>query len=179
MTVHPLAGKPAPASLRIDVGQLEREYHERCPDGGDVRQLVSFGTSGHRGTTLDGTFTEAHILAITQAICDYRRAQKNEGPICMGKDTHALSSPPCRGLGTTAAHSRPTTPISSWTARWTRSRTRPGWRATSAPSPGSWERGFSWDGRRSAGRGRQGLSGHRGVAPRLTGDSPQRGSDQS
>src|SRR5262249_52270452 len=93
MAVHPLAGKPAPASLLIDLARLEREYYERRPDMGDTRQLVSFGTSGHRGTSLDGTFTEAHILAITQAICEYRRAHKIDGPVYMGKDTHALSAP--------------------------------------------------------------------------------------
>ena len=59
----------------------------------DRNQLVSFGTSGHRGSPLNGTFTEAHILAITQAICDYRREQENDGPLYMGKDTHALSAP--------------------------------------------------------------------------------------
>jgi phosphoglucomutase len=93
MAISPLAGKPAPAELLIDVAKLEREYHERRPDLGDLRQLVSFGTSGHRGTPGDGTFTEAHILAITQAICDYRRAQGTTGPLFMGKDTHALSAP--------------------------------------------------------------------------------------
>ncbi len=93
MALHPLAGKPAPADLLIDVAKLEREYHERRPDLGDPRQLVSFGTSGHRGTPTDGTFTEAHIRAITQAICDYRRSQGITGPLFMGKDTHALSGP--------------------------------------------------------------------------------------
>jgi phosphoglucomutase len=93
MALHPLAGKPAPKELLIDVARLEREYHERKPDLGDPQQLVSFGTSGHRGTSLDGTFTEAHILAITQAICDYRRSQRIDGPLFMGKDTHALSGP--------------------------------------------------------------------------------------
>jgi phosphoglucomutase len=93
MSVHPLAGKPAPADLLIDVARLEREYHERRPDLSDPNQLVSFGTSGHRGTPLDGTFTEAHILAITQAICDYRRQQKIDGPLFLGKDTHAISGP--------------------------------------------------------------------------------------
>src|SRR5439155_11411953 len=91
MATHPLAGKPAPADMLIDVGCLEREYYERKPDVGDPRQLVSFGTSGHRGTTRDGTFTEAHILAITQAICEYRRGKGIDGPLFMGKDTHALS----------------------------------------------------------------------------------------
>lgn len=93
MAIHPLAGQPAPASVLIDVGALERAYHERKPDPGDPRQRVAFGTSGHRGTTGDGTFTEAHILAITQAICDYRRDRGIDGPLYMGKDTHALSGP--------------------------------------------------------------------------------------
>src|SRR5438034_4236110 len=92
MAIHPLAGKPAPADLLIDVAKLERAYHERRPEFGDARQRVSFGTSGHRGTPGDGTFTEAHILAITQAICDYRRSQGIDGPVYMGKDTHALSA---------------------------------------------------------------------------------------
>jgi len=93
MTLHALAGKPAPSSLLIDVAQLEREYYERCPDLSDPNQLVSFGTSGHRGSSLRGTFTEAHILAITQAICEYRRGQGITGPLYLGKDTHALSAP--------------------------------------------------------------------------------------
>ncbi len=93
MSVHPLAGKPAPADLLIDVTKLVNEYHARKPDLADPQQLVSFGTSGHRGTSLDGSFTEAHILAITQAICEYRAQQKITGPLFMGKDTHALSDP--------------------------------------------------------------------------------------
>jgi phosphoglucomutase len=93
MAIHPLAGKPAPKEMLIDVAKLDREYHEHKPDVGDPTQLVSFGTSGHRGTSLNGTFTEAHILAITQAICDYRRERRIDGPIYMGKDTHALSVP--------------------------------------------------------------------------------------
>jgi phosphoglucomutase len=79
--------------MLVDLARLERDYYERQPDLGDPNQLVSFGTSGHRGSSLKGTFTEAHILAITQAICDYRRAQKIDGPLQMGKDTHALSAP--------------------------------------------------------------------------------------
>ncbi len=93
MTISPLAGKPAPKEMLIDVARLEKEYFERRPDLHDPNQLVSFGTSGHRGSPLHGTFTEAHILAITQAICDYRRAQGTDGPLYMGKDTHALSAP--------------------------------------------------------------------------------------
>src|SRR5713101_8735444 len=91
--LSPLAGKPAPQSLLVDVGRLEREYYGRKPDLSDPSQLVSFGTSGHRGSPLDGSFTEAHIAAITQAICDYRSGQGIEGPLYMGKDTHALSEP--------------------------------------------------------------------------------------
>ena len=91
--MHPLAGKPAPAELLIDVPRLEHDYYERSPDVGDPGQLVSFGTSGHRGSPLDATFTEAHILAITQAICEYRAGQGTTGPLFMGKDSHAASRP--------------------------------------------------------------------------------------
>jgi phosphoglucomutase len=91
-TISPLAGKPAPKEMLIDVARLERAYFER-PDVHDPNQLVSFGTSGHRGSPLHGTFTEAHILAVTQAICDYRREQGTDGPLYMGKDTHAVSGP--------------------------------------------------------------------------------------
>lgn len=91
--MHPLAGKPASPELLIDPGKLERDYYGRQPDTSNPNQLVSFGTSGHRGTPLDGTFTEAHILAIAQAICEYRRSQGFTGPLFMGKDTHAASTP--------------------------------------------------------------------------------------
>jgi phosphoglucomutase len=91
--VSPLAGKPAPKEMLIDPARLEREYFERRPNVDDPNQLVIFGTSGHRGSPLHGTFTEAHILAITQAICDYRRAQRTDGPLYLGKDTHAVSAP--------------------------------------------------------------------------------------
>src|SRR5262245_66032952 len=93
MTISPYAGKPAPRELLVDLTRLEREYYERCPDLADLNQLVSFGTSGHRGSPLHGSFTEAHILTITQAICDYRNSQGIDGPLYMGKDTHALSEP--------------------------------------------------------------------------------------
>jgi phosphoglucomutase len=92
MALHPLAGKPAPPAVLIDVARLEREFLDRTPDLDDPRQRVKFGTSGHRGTPLDGSLTAAHIAAITQAICDYRRGQAIDGPLYMGKDTHALSS---------------------------------------------------------------------------------------
>jgi phosphoglucomutase len=93
MMVSPLAGKPAPTEILVDLARLERGYHECAPDPGDSSQRVSFGTSGHRGSPLRGSFTEAHILAITQAICDYRHGQGTDGPLYMGKDTHALSGP--------------------------------------------------------------------------------------
>ena len=93
VTISPLAGKQAPKEMLVDVARLEREYFEGKPDLSDPTQMVSFGTSGHRGSPLQGTFTEAHILAISQAICDYRRGQGTDGPLYMGKDTHALSAP--------------------------------------------------------------------------------------
>ncbi|HJZ59745.1 MAG TPA: phosphoglucomutase (alpha-D-glucose-1,6-bisphosphate-dependent) [Gemmataceae bacterium] len=93
MSNSPLAGKPAAAGLLIDPARLQREYHERQPDVDDIDQLVSFGTSGHRGSPVKGTFTESHILAIAQAICDYRRGRGTDGPVFMGKDTHCLSGP--------------------------------------------------------------------------------------
>jgi phosphoglucomutase len=91
--ISPLAGKPAPKELLVDVGRLQKEYFERRPDLDDPNQRVSFGTSGHRGSPLRGTFNEAHILAITQAICEYRHGHGIDGPLYMGKDTHAVSEP--------------------------------------------------------------------------------------
>ena len=93
MAISPFAGKPATRDMLVDLARLEREYYGRKPDVGDQNQLVSFGTSGHRGSSLRGSFNEAHILAITQAICDYRRGQGTNGPLYMGKDTHAVSGP--------------------------------------------------------------------------------------
>jgi phosphoglucomutase len=93
VAIHPLAGKPATRDMLIDVEKLRREYFERRPDLGEPSQQVSFGTSGHRGTPSDGSFTEAHILSIAQAICDYRQSEGIDGPLFMGKDTHALSAP--------------------------------------------------------------------------------------
>jgi phosphoglucomutase len=93
VTISPLAGKPAPREMLVDLARLERDYFERKPDLSDTTQMVGFGTSGHRGSPLHATFTEAHILAISQAICDYRRSQGTDGPLYMGKDTHALSAP--------------------------------------------------------------------------------------
>jgi phosphoglucomutase len=93
LPLSPLAGKPAPKSLLIDPARLEREFYARRPDPSNPQELVSFGTSGHRGSPLRGSFNEAHILAITQAICEYRAAQGITGPLYMGRDTHAVSGP--------------------------------------------------------------------------------------
>ena len=93
MPIHPLAGKAAPADILIDLKQLEKAYYERKPDPDNPQQLVSFGTSGHRGSPLENTLNEVHILAITQAICDYRASNDISGPLYMGKDTHAVSGP--------------------------------------------------------------------------------------
>ncbi|HET6579272.1 MAG TPA: phosphoglucomutase (alpha-D-glucose-1,6-bisphosphate-dependent) [Gemmatimonadales bacterium] len=93
MAPHPLAGQPAPTELLVDVARLERLFHEGRPDPSNPAQRVSFGTSGHRGTPLDGSFTEQHIVAISQAIADYRRGAGITGPLYLGKDTHAVSRP--------------------------------------------------------------------------------------
>lgn len=109
MAIHPLAGKPAPASLLINPAQLEKAYYDNKPDLSEPTQLVSFGTSGHRGTSSNGTFTETHVLAITQAICEYRAANGINGPLLMGKDTHALSEPAQRSaIEVLAANGVPT-----------------------------------------------------------------------
>src|SRR5262245_50610161 len=92
-SISPLAGRPAPNEMLVDVARLEREYFDCRPDLNDPNQMVSFGTSGHRGSPLRGSFTEAHILAITQAICEYRRSHGTDGPLYLGKDTHAVSNP--------------------------------------------------------------------------------------
>lgn len=93
MAIHPLAGRPAPAEILIDVAGLERAYYERVPNVDDPAQLVSFGTSGHRGSPLSASLNQAHILAITQAICEYRASKGITGPLFLGKDTHAASAP--------------------------------------------------------------------------------------
>jgi len=91
--VHPLAGKPAPRSLLIDLTRLVDAYVQDEPDPADALQRVSFGTSGHRGSSLRKSFNEAHVLAIVQAVCDYRTSRGTSGPLFLGKDTHALSDP--------------------------------------------------------------------------------------
>src|ERR1700720_3028685 len=117
--ISPFAGRPAPKEMLVDLARLEREYFERRPDVSDPNQMVRFGTSGHRGSPFAGTFTEAHILAITQAICDYRLAHGTNGPLYMGKDTHALSHavqptalgvPAATGVGTIIQQDNGVTP---------------------------------------------------------------------
>lgn len=105
MTIHPLAGKPAPTEILVDVERLHRDYWERVPSVADRGQRVAFGTSGHRGSSSRGSFNEAHVLAISQAICDYRARQRITGPLYVGKDTHALSEPALTtALGVLAAN---------------------------------------------------------------------------
>jgi phosphoglucomutase len=91
--INPLAGKPAPTSSLVDVAKLLAAYFDLQPDPSVPEQRVAFGTSGHRGSSFDRSFNEWHILATTQAICDYRAAQKIDGPLFIGADTHALSKP--------------------------------------------------------------------------------------
>jgi phosphoglucomutase len=103
--INPLAGKPAPLSSLIDVAKLVTAYFEIRPDSAIAAQRVVFGTSGHRGSSFDGSFNEGHVLAITQAICDYRQAHDISGPLFLGVDTHALSEPACAsGLEVLAAN---------------------------------------------------------------------------
>jgi phosphoglucomutase len=90
---HPLAGQAAPSSTLVDVDALISAYYDKKPDPARAEERVSFGTSGHRGSSLNSAFNEAHILATTQAICEYRAAQGVTGPLFLGKDTHALSRP--------------------------------------------------------------------------------------
>jgi phosphoglucomutase len=91
--LHELAGKPAPKSLLVDIPKLVAAYYANKPDVSDPEQRVAFGTSGHRGSSLKNTFNEDHILAVSQAICDYRKSQAISGPLFIGMDTHALSEP--------------------------------------------------------------------------------------
>ena len=105
MSLSPLAGQPAPAAMRVDVARLVTAYSAQRPEPSVPQQRVQFGTSGHRGSAFDKSFNELHVLAIAQAICDYRRAQKIEGPLFLGIDTHALSVPAfATALGVLAAN---------------------------------------------------------------------------
>src|SRR5437879_5595962 len=130
---HPLAGKPAPRDVLVDVDKLRKLYYDEKPDPSVPGQRVAFGTSGHRGSSLRRAFNEAHILAVTQAVCEYRKAQGTTGPLFLGKDTHALSDPAqetCLGVlaaqGVRVLWSRRATPtpvISHAILTWNRGRT--------------------------------------------------------
>ena len=105
MAISERAGRPAEPSMLVDIDRLVRAYHEIRPDPTDPAQRVAFGTSGHRGSSLNGAFNEAHIAATTEAICRYRKAQGTAGPLFIGRDTHALSEPAfLTALGVLAAH---------------------------------------------------------------------------
>ena len=93
MPVHALAGKPAPRDLLINVPRLVTAFYTHHPDVSNTAERVAFGTSGHRGSSLSKSFNEDHILATSQAICEYRQSKEITGPLFMGMDTHALSEP--------------------------------------------------------------------------------------
>jgi phosphoglucomutase len=93
MKISALAGKPAPSDILVNVAKLVTAYYSQAPDASIPLQRVAFGTSGHRGSAFDKTFNEAHVLAISQAICLYRGKKGIDGPIFVGIDTHALSEP--------------------------------------------------------------------------------------
>jgi phosphoglucomutase len=95
MKVNPLAGKPAPPAMLVDVPGLVTVYYTDVPDSSVPEQRVAFGTSGHRGSAFENTFNQWHVLAISQAICDYRKRRSISGPLFLGIDTHALSVPAC------------------------------------------------------------------------------------
>ena len=96
MSAHPLAGQAVPESLRINVPRLVADYYTVTPDPAVPDQVVSFGTSGHRGSSFRASFNEAHILAITRAVCEFRRSKGIDGPLFVGMDSHALSEPAMR-----------------------------------------------------------------------------------
>src|SRR5712691_7121057 len=93
MSTHPRAGRPAQPSDLVDIGRLVTAYYTDRPDPSERSQRVAFGTSGHRGSSLRRSFNEAHVLAVAQAVCEYRKAQGTRGPLFLGLDTHALSLP--------------------------------------------------------------------------------------
>src|SRR5512136_2861699 len=93
MNADSLAGKPAPRSMLVNVARLVSAYYTEKPDPGDPAQRVAFGTSGHRGSSFKNSFNEDHIMAISQAICEFRQAQGITGPLFIAMDTHALSEP--------------------------------------------------------------------------------------
>lgn len=136
MAIHPLAGKPAPQDMLTNIPRLVSAYYIHHPEANDPLQAVSFGTSGHRGSSLKKTLNEDHVHAITQAICEYRKQQKIDGPLFLGKDTHALSEPSVAGAIEVLAANEvealiqaddgytPTPVISHAIINWNRGRTR-------------------------------------------------------
>ncbi len=117
---HELAGKPAPRDLLVDVPRLVSGYYVLDPDPADPVQQVAFGTSGHRGTSLESTFNEHHILAISQAICELRAAERIDGPLFLGIDTHALSAAAATAVEVMAAPDG--APRRRWGRPWCRAR---------------------------------------------------------
>src|SRR3989454_8183889 len=95
MKISPLAGQPPPQAMLLDVAKVVTAYYAEIPDPSVPGQRVAFGTSGHRGSAFEKTFNEWHVLAISEAICRYRRQQGIGGPLFLGLDTHALSVPAC------------------------------------------------------------------------------------
>src|SRR6187549_2936414 len=93
--VNPQAGNPVTRAMLVDVPRIITAYYEHAPDPSCYEQRVAFGTSGHRGSASNNTFNQWHVLAITQAICDYRKRLNISGPLFLGIDTHALSTPAC------------------------------------------------------------------------------------
>src|SRR5437660_9210993 len=106
MSLSPLAGKPATSSMLVDVSKLVAAYHDEQPNPAIPAQRVAFGTSGHRGSSFARSFNEWHILAITQAICEYRKSNGIDGPLFLGIDTHALSQPAFESAMETLAANR-------------------------------------------------------------------------
>ena len=123
MAISERAGRPAEPRLLVDVDRLVRAYYEIRPDPADPAQRVAFGTSGHRGSSLNGAFNEAHIAATTEAICRYRDGQGTDGPLFIGRDTHALSEPAFRDRA--ARSSSPTASTSGSTPPTATRRRRP------------------------------------------------------
>src|SRR5512141_108424 len=133
LALHPLAGKPAPRSVLVNVPRLVSAYYALRPDASDPAQRVAFGTSGHRGSSLKASFNEAHILATSQAIAEHRRAKGIDGPLFVGMDTHALSEPAFVSA------------LEVLAANGVELRTQSGWRYTPTPAVShailTWNRG--------------------------------------
>ena len=116
MAHHELAGRPAPRELLVDIPDLVGRYYADLPDPSIESQRIGFGTSGHRGSSLSRSFNEAHVLAITQAVCDYRQQNSISGPLFIGRDTHALSAPSLTSALEVLAANRVTTILCSRSA---------------------------------------------------------------